>query len=672
MDLNLNSSIEKVKGIGKNYLKFFNENSIYRVKDLLNLFPYFYIDTSKPSFDLEKQGVFDLRITDMRKVFVRRKRNQLIIVNGIINKIKVKMVFFNRTYIFNLIKSKKSIKIYTKFEKVNAIYQSTNPLIINNEENRIFTVYKDFHSIKSGKLKNIIKNALNSLIKTKEYLPEFVINNHSLLDLKNSYLKIHLPQRTEDVQIGKKRLIYEEFLFFNLNLQTIRKIFKSRQRKNHYLINKELINKINSKLSFKLTEDQIKAFEDIVNDLKSNKVMNRLIQGDVGSGKTIIAFLSILIAIFNNYQSAFLVPTEVLAYQHFESAKDFFDEFKVEILTGNHTKKQKDRIYKKLKQGEIDLLIGTHSLLNDKLKFKNLSLIVIDEQHRFGVYQKAKLYYKSTSIDTLITTATPIPRTMLLSLYNDIDTSIIKTMPKNRKPIITKIISADKRIEFYQKIKQKIYKNKAYIVLPLINKSDFFTSTKSIESETDFYKKIFKDFNLGFIKGDDKSDYKSSIIKDFKDNKINLLISTSVIEVGIDVKDASMIIIEDADRFGLAQLHQLRGRVGRGYIQSYCYLIESTNISENGKKRLKAMKENSNGFKISEIDLKLRGGGIIAGLEQKGFLDFRFSLPQENIDLFKKSQKDAQLLINKNEFRTQELNNYIKEIESKSKNIIFG
>ncbi len=672
MTLNINSPIESVKGIGKNYLKVFNDNGIFKVKDLLMIFPAYYIDAREDSKDLDKEGVFDVKIINIRKVYARKRRSYFIILNGIINNVKVKIIFFNRLYILDYLKNSKFLKIYTKFEFKQGRYQCTNPLIIKDENNTIHTIYKNFSSIKSGILKRLIRNALLSLNKTKEYLPKFIIEKNQILSVENSLKKIHVPDDLSDIKIGKKRFIFEEFLFFNLKLQIIRNTFKLKPRILKYTIDNKLIKKINSKLNFKLTEDQIKTFEDIVNDLKSDKVMNRLIQGDVGSGKTIIAFLSILIAINNNFQSAFLVPTEVLAFQHYESAKNFFNEYNIEIITGSMSNKEKQNIYYKLINGEIDLLIGTHSLLNERLKFKNLSLIVIDEQHRFGVYQKAKLYYKSSSTDTLITTATPIPRTMLLSLYKDINTSIIKTMPENRKPIITKIISSDERKIFYNKIKYELKNNKAFIVLPLINKSEFFVSTKSMESEMGFFKDIFKEHKLGFLKGNDDSDYKSSIIKDFKSGKINVLISTSVIEVGIDVKDANHIIIEDADRFGLSQLHQLRGRVGRGEIQSYCYLIESVNINENGKERLKAMEKYSNGFDISEIDLRLRGGGIIAGLEQKGFLDFKLSTPQENIELFKISQKQADKLIRNKHLRTVEITEYLEEIKEKSKQIMFG
>lgn len=636
------------------------------------IFPDFYIDTRRECKDLNKESVFNLKIINIKKVYTRKRRTYFIILNGKINNNPVKIIFFNRLYVFNYLKKLRFLKIYTRFEFKQGIYQSTNPLIIKDENNAIYTIYKNFSSIKPGIIKKVINNALLCLNKSKEYLPQFIIKENQILSIEDSFKKIHNPNDLSDISIGKKRFILEEFLFFNLKLQIIRNSFKSKQRILKYTIDNELIKKINSKLKFELTEDQIKTFEDIVNDLKSNKVMNRLIQGDVGSGKTIIAFLSILIAIHNNYQSAFLVPTEVLAFQHYESAKIFFNEYNIEIITGSMSNRERQMIYNKLLNGDIDLLIGTHSLLNEKLKFKNLSLIVIDEQHRFGVYQKAKLYYKSSSTDTLITTATPIPRTMLLSLYKDINTSIIKTMPKNRKPIITRIIRAEERKIFYDKIKDKLKNNKAFIVLPLINKSEFFVSTKSIESEKDFFEDIFKEHKLGFLKGNDDSNYKSSIIKDFKSGKINILISTSVIEVGIDVKDANHIIIEDADRFGLSQLHQLRGRVGRGEIQSYCYLIESININESGKERLKAMERYSNGFDISEIDLKLRGGGIIAGLEQKGFLDFKISTPQENMELFKSSQKQADKLIRNKALRTKEINEFLEEVKENSRQIMFG
>jgi ATP-dependent DNA helicase RecG len=343
------------------------------------------------------------------------------------------------------------------------------------------------------------------------------------------------------------------------------------------------------------------------------------------------------------------------------------------LLTGSTPAKERARIRRQLSDGTIHIIFGTHALLNESIGFKNLALVIIDEQHRFGVSQRAALYYKGNAVDLLVTTATPIPRTMLLSLYNDLSVSIIKTKPRGRLPIMTKIMDVARRDEFYQWLRKKIQEGeKAYIILPLIEDSEFFTELRSIESEAEYFKNIFKDIPMGIISGRMSSIEKDSAIEDFATGKIWVLVSTTVIEVGIDVRDATVMVIENADRYGLSQLHQLRGRVGRGERQSHCYLFASANITENGQQRLQTIASTEDGFKIAEIDLKMRGGGIITGLEQSGYLDFRVGDMRDDHEIFNDSRRDAAAILEDPELLNEYLVNFLAGIKGKLKEINFS
>jgi len=426
-------------------------------------------------------------------------------------------------------------------------------------------------------------------------------------------------------------------------------------------------------LAFELTADQKTACNEITADLQSDYTMQRLVQGDVGSGKTIVAFIALQMAKESGFQGAFLAPTEILAGQHFINGQSFFKSAKIELLTGSTPAKKRKEILKGLQEGDIDIIFGTHALLTERVQFRQLSMVVIDEQHRFGVSQRAALYYKGKSVDLLVTTATPIPRTMLLSLYNDLSVSTIKSKPHGRLPIITKIIGAKKRDEFYPWLRKKVEKGeKVYIILPLIEKSDFFSELKDIESESVYFKKVFKGIPLGIVTGRASGPEKDTVLADLAKGTIRVLVATTVIEVGIDVKDAAVIVIENADRYGLSQLHQLRGRVGRGSLQSYCYLFPSTNITENGKRRLKTIAATSDGFKIAETDLKMRGGGIIIGQQQSGYLDFKVGSMQDDHETFKEAQKDAALLLADESRQNDYTATLLQEIRKKLKRINFS
>lgn len=344
-----------------------------------------------------------------------------------------------------------------------------------------------------------------------------------------------------------------------------------------------------------------------------------------------------------------------------------------DILTGSTPAKERERVRRQLEDGTIHIIFGTHALLNEAIRFKNLSMVIIDEQHRFGVSQRAALYYKGNAVDLLVTTATPIPRTMLLSLYNDLSVSTIKSKPRGRLPIITKIMETARRDEFYLWLRKKIQAGeKAYIILPLIEDSEFFSELRSIEAESEYFKNIFKDIPMGIISGRLSSFEKDAAIENFASGKFRVLISTTVIEVGIDVRDATIMVIENADRYGLSQLHQLRGRVGRGERQSHCYLFASANITENGQQRLQTIAATEDGFKIAEIDLKMRGGGIITGLEQSGYLDFKVGNMRDDHKIFENSRRDAAAILATPELQNKYIADYLAGINGKLKALTFS
>jgi ATP-dependent DNA helicase RecG len=680
LNLKLNSTVNQVKGIGSKYLQIFQKNGILTVLDLLLYFPVHYIDFSNVADQIEvgKKNLYFIEITGWNLSRRFGRQPSLLRVKARVGQQPVFIVFFNKPYLADFFKANKNAYIYGHFEIKNNTWQSNTPLVLTAEEKdeqHTIPLYAKISTIKSGTLKKLMKTALDSLEDDFEHLPTMSLEKHKFPGIAAALNGIHFPKRylPEEIDGLKKRFVYSEFLFFQLELQYIRNFFRRVRRTNHYSITPELKAFIKQNLTFELTPDQKTACKEITDDLQGEYTMQRLLQGDVGTGKTIVAFIALLIAKKSEYQGAFLAPTEILASQHFTNAQKFFKSARIELLTGSTPVKKRKEILKGLKEGTIDIIFGTHALLTESVQFKHLSLVVIDEQHRFGVSQRAALYYKGKSVDLLVTTATPIPRTMLLSLYNDLSVSTIKTKPLGRLPIITKIISSEKRDEFYLWLKKKVEKGeKAYIILPLIETSEFFPELKDIETESLYFEKVFKDMPLGIVTGRTPAAEKDSILEALAWGTIRVLVATTVIEVGIDVKDAVVIVIENADRYGLSQLHQLRGRVGRGELQSYCYLFPSSNITENGKNRLKTIAATTDGFKIAETDLKMRGGGIITGLEQSGYLDFKIGNMQDDHEIFKEAQADASLILADETLQNDYIINFLKKIAVKLKDINFS
>jgi ATP-dependent DNA helicase RecG len=682
LNLKLNSPVAQVKGIGARYRQILQKNNISTVLDLLLHFPIQYLDFANPALQIQ-EGKKNLYFVEISGWSLSRhfrhygRRLSLLRVKAHLGQQPVLLLFFNKPYLEDFFKDNKSAYIYGQFESKNNTWQANTPLVYPAEETQpaAIPLYAKISTIKAGTLKNFMRTTLDLLEDDFENLPAVSLENYTFPGIATALRGVHFPPKylPEEIQRLKKRFIYSEFLFFQLELQYIRNFFKRVPRLNHYSFTPAVKAAIKQNLAFELTPDQKTACAEIVADLQGETAMQRLLQGDVGSGKTIVAFIALLIAKESGFQGAFLAPTEILAGQHFANAKKFFASAKIQLLTGSTPAKQRKEILTELKQGTINIIFGTHALLTEAVQFQRLGLIVIDEQHRFGVSQRAALYYKGNAVDLLVTTATPIPRTMLLSLYNDLAVSTIKTKPQGRLPITTKIIAAERREKFYAWLKKKITTGeKAYIILPLIEKSEFFAELKDIETEALFFKEIFKDIPVGIVTGRTPPEEKDAILGAFAQGTVKVLVATTVIEVGIDVKDATVIVIENADRYGLSQLHQLRGRVGRGPLQSFCYLFPSPNITESGKMRLKTIVSTADGFKIAETDLKMRGGGIITGLEQCGYLDFKIGSLQDDYKTFKEAQADAALLLADDTRQNQYISNFLSEISKKIKDINFS
>lgn len=682
MGLKLATPVQKIKGVGARYCQAFEKSGISTVFDLLLHFPVLYIDFANPAPEPEagKKGLYLMQVErwamTQRNRF--RKRFSILRVNVRIGDTPVLVVFFNKHYLEDFFKEHKTAYIYGEPEFKNDAWEISNPLLYTEEESQnqpVLPFYNKIATVKSGVIKRLVTTALSQLDDDFEPLPRVSLETHGFPGIADTLTNIHFPEQhtPREIDMLKKRFIYHEFLFFQLELQFIRNFFKQVPRVNTYTMTPRVKEAVKQSLPFQLTPDQKNSCRDITSDLQGETTMQRLLQGDVGSGKTIVAFIALLMAVESGYQGAFLAPTEILARQHFTNAAEFFKGSRIGLLTGSTPVKERKETLAALVSGEIDIVFGTHALLTESVTFKHLSMVVIDEQHRFGVSQRAALYYKGHAVDLLVTTATPIPRTMLLSLYNDLSVSTIKTKPAGRLPIISKIVPPERRDQFYTLMRKKLEEGeKAYIILPLIEKSEYFTELRDIETESAYFKKIFKEIPLGIVTGRTSAEEKDQVLAALASGEISVLIATTVIEVGIDVRDATMMVIENADRYGLSQLHQLRGRVGRGEKQSYCYLFPSPNITESGKKRLKTIAGTDDGFKIAETDLGMRGGGIIPGLEQSGRLDFRVGNLRDHHDIFQEARQDAIRILEDDSLQNETIGVMMVRLREKVKEINFS
>jgi len=639
--MNLNTPVTEVQKIGPIYAKRLHRMGIKRVSDLLFHFPHRYQDFSKIT-PIGEVGIGET-VTVMGKIIdiqnTKTYRKKMNITEAIIEDSSgvIKSVWFNQPFLVQNLRPGLAVVLSGKtvFSNDGLSLSSPSYEIAGTDlkhTGRIVPIYPETAGITSRWFRYIIKPLLPLADKIPEYLPEKILTRQNIPQLSQALNEIHFPKTLESAESAKKRIAFGE-LFLIQTVALKEKLNLKKESGPKIKIDIDLAKNFVSSLPFKLTDSQRAASWEILQDLEKPHPMNRLLEGDVGSGKTVVAALAALQTIKSGYQVAFMVPTEILAEQHFGGITKFLDPYKitVAILTRSAHKKtsqkikyepfkiSKTRVAKETKEGKIDIIIGTHSLIQETVKFKDLGLIIIDEQHRFGVEQRAKLGKGHGEIPHLLSmTATPIPRTLSLAAYGDLDLSLMKQMPKGRKQIITKMVSPAGRAGSYDFIHDEISKGRqAFVICPLIEESEKLEAKAATQEYEKLQNKIFPDFKISLLHGKMKGKEKEKIMQEFKDKNSDILVSTSVVEVGIDVPNATVMLIEGADRFGLAQLYQFKGRVGRGKHQSYCFLFTDS-TAKNTHQRLKALITAKNSFELAEEDLKIRGPGDFIGSRQSG------------------------------------------------------
>tara|TARA_B100001250_G_scaffold367723_1_gene349954 strand:- start:995 stop:3034 length:2040 start_codon:yes stop_codon:yes gene_type:complete len=648
------SNISILKGVGKSLVSKFKRKNIHTIFDLILSTPSRYIDrsieTKVENLHIGKIQTITILVEKYNFPRIRKLPNKVICSD---NTGKLDCVFFNsyEGYIKKILPLNQLVTISGKVTFFRGKYQITNPTHISTDKNKIKKIHSAYSltdGISDKIFNKVIDEALKKLPKLNEWLSANVLKELDYISWNDAIKNLHKPNEISDEKKYLNRLIFDEILSTFIINSNIRRNFKKK-----YKLPKEIKLNITSlvekKIGFKLTNDQIKAVNQINHDIASKERMFRLLQGDVGSGKTIVSLIAAYNNILNKYQVAYMAPTEILAKQHYELfLKVFGNTFNSKILTGKTENKERKNILLKLKNKKIDIIFGTHSLFQKTIEFKKLGLIIIDEQHKFGVNQRKKLSEKGGyNCDVLVMSATPIPRTMMMTLYGDMDITLIKSKPKNRKNINTYTKDIDKINDVTNFIKKEITNNnQIFWVCPLIEESKKLDHQSSV-ARYKYLKQIFKN-KIGLIHGDINKNERDLILNDFLNNKIKILVSTTIIEVGIDFPNATCIVIEDSNKFGLSQLHQLRGRVGRGEKQSTCILLYKKSLSENAKKRLKILKSSNDGFFIAEEDLKLRGYGDLLGFQQSGQKTFRLADPIINKDLFLLAEKEIKTIENEN------------------------
>lgn len=650
--------LDEIKGIGPKTIEALNKLNIYNIEDLVTYYPFRY-NVYKPQ-DInnifnDMEVVINGNIESLPRVyFIKKNLNKLSFKFNTSGKI-INVTIFNRAFMKNNLKLNMPITLIGKYnEKTNLFTASDIKLkqILNEE---IEPVYHLNFNIKKSNFKKILSEALNKNYYLEDSIPSYIKNKYDLMDKLSAVKIIHNQSNSVQIKKAKLTLVYDELFEFMLkiNYLKLKKIVKPRKEK--IFDNNKVLEFINT-LPFTLTNDQVNTIEKIKEEINSNKKINRLILGDVGSGKTIVSFIALYMNFLSGYQGILMAPTEILAIQHYNNIKELFKNINIniELITSSVTKKNKDLIIKKISNNEIDILIGTHSVLNDNLQFNRLGLVITDEQHRFGVNQRKLLEEKGSNVDVIYMSATPIPRTLALTIYGDMDISQIKTKPQERKEVTTKLYKYNELKEILNLMLDELKNNhQIYVVSPLIEE-DEESNLKSVE---ELYEKMNIAFNnkvpIEILHGKLKAKEKDKIMDNFKSNKTKILISTTVIEVGIDIKNATMMVIFNAERFGLSTLHQLRGRIGRSNLESKCLLI-----SDLDTQRLKVLEESSDGFYISEKDFEMRGSGDLFGVRQSGDMHFKIANLKTDYKILMQCKKDSEEFLTNHLF---EINKYPKQ-----------
>lgn len=676
------SDITCLKGVGPKTGENLKKCCIFSILDLLLYFPrdYEMISSCSSLTDEKNIGklIINCKVVKIDKD-IRTKNGKTIstvIFNDGNNIFKGK--WFNQPYMKNYFKINCDYTIMGKLQDFKGETSIINPTLVknrSNEENSEKIMPK--YPLKSGITNSLIAKLVNYVLEDvdiDENLPEWIINRYKLCSLDRAIRIIHNPSSMKELQEARRRLKFQELFTYSLKILMLKNYFNENKKGIAFKISDEL-KLLKEKLPYDLTKAQNRVIREILIDQKKESPMNRLVQGDVGSGKTVVALISAFNIIKNGYQAVIMAPTEILATQHYLEAEKLFEDFNinVKLLCGSTTQKNKEEIKRDLKDGNIDLIIGTHALIEDNVEFKNLGVVVTDEQHRFGVMQRSRLTNKGKNVDTLVMTATPIPRTLSLYLYGDLDVSVIDELPPGRQKIETHYIKEDLKYKAYNFALEEIKKGRqVYIVCPLVEENEDLDLSSVENLYSELKEEYFSEIPIEILHGKMTPKIKDEVMNRFKSGEVKVVISTTVIEVGINVPNATLMIIENAERFGLAQLHQLRGRVGRGQHKSYCILI--SNIKNDIiRRRMEIMKSSNDGFFIAEQDLKIRGSGEIFGFRQHGEDGLILSDIAEDIDILKMANLEAKKLIESNNEKDIKIKNEIfKKIEQTSKFICFN
>ena len=673
--VDLDKDVKYVKTVGPNRVQLLNKLNIYTLKDLIEYYPRDYEDRSKPKNLYECTDGEEVLIEAMAAGRITEMHKGRMTISRLIVKDQTGtcyITWFNQGYLRDKFQPGRMYRFFGKISNKNGRLEMNSPVYdeIDQSKNtgKIIPIYPLTYELKQNTLRKIIENGLAEVKgKLTETLPEYILKENNLWDINNTIERIHFPIEFSDFNKARERLVFEELLITQLALLKLKNNYEHETDGIQFSKDVYMSDVINI-LPFKLTKAQLRVLEEIDRDMESNKPMNRLLQGDVGSGKTVVAMIAAYKAVKSGYQATIMAPTAILASQHLESFQGILEELgiKTELLISSVTKKKKSEILEKLQSGEIDILIGTHAILEENVVFKNLGLVVTDEQHRFGVKQRGTIASKGQNPDVIAMSATPIPRTLALILYGDLDISIIDELPPNRKKIETYAVRKNMEERVNNFIRKQITEGRqAYIVCPLVEENEDMEGLQSvIELAERYQKETFSEYKVAYLHGKMKPKEKDEIMERFKNGEIQILIATTVIEVGVNVPNSSIMVVENAERFGLAQLHQLRGRVGRGEYQSYCILKYEGN-SETIKQRMKVMCDTNDGFIISEKDLELRGSGDFFGTEQHGLPEFKIANLFEDIAVLKKVQRLALKIMEDDPLLEKEknakLNDLVKE-----------
>lgn len=655
--MNRNSAITEIKGIGAKTKEVFEKMGVYTVGDILLRFPRTYIQyPAALSFPLEEplmEGMCALRASVMRSPVSKQGRMPITILNIGDSVDTVQLTWYRMPYIRNSLEVGKQYVFYGKLVKKGSRFFMEQPAIYKPEQYETMELcFLPVYSLTAGMTNNLMIKTMRQALADDnlflDYLPSDIRQSQSLCEYNYAMKQIHFPDSMDMLITARRRLVFDEFFLFIMGMQ-YQKTKQQKEANPFTLAQDGFVEALMEKLPYKLTNAQKRALEDIKQDMSGPYVMQRLIQGDVGSGKTIIAFLMMAWISHSGYQSAIMAPTEVLARQHYESYCTLCEQFgldtKVILLTGSMTQKQKRQAYERILLYQNAMIIGTHALIQEKTVFSNLALVITDEQHRFGVHQRDTFSEKGGTPHILVMSATPIPRTLAIIIYGDMDISVINEVPAKRLPIKNCVVNTGYRAKAYSFIvEQAAMGHQAYVICPLVEESE----NAEAENVTDYAKQLRSVFDgsvsVGILHGKMKSDKKNAVMEQFAKNEIQVLVSTTVVEVGVNVPNATVMMIENADRFGLAQLHQLRGRVGRGDAQSYCIMI-NTSHTKTAQKRLEILNHSNDGFYIASEDLKLRGPGDFFGIRQSGDMAFSLADIYQDADVLQEAAKEVSRIL---------------------------